>query len=171
MDVLARVFDPTILERALTWEMPAFLRVYTLHDSVFEELRHSPRGGIAVSVDWDFHWNPGIPAIYQKLVIVFPLPYSLTWRQGPWYYATLDGAASELISAADRERFLSSINIEAFQNDSDEIQPCAFDESLTRTDFQGINWSRITILHNSAVRFLCFDESGSLFLIPKVAAE
>jgi hypothetical protein len=173
LDVLTCLFDPSLLERALVWDMPAFLHVYTLHDSVLEEFRHSPSGGIAIVIDWNLHWNRTIPDNYRKLAIVFPLPYSLAWTQGSWYYATLDGAISESVPAVERERMLSdgSVEVRTFQNERDGIQPCAFDESLTRTVFQGINWSRITILHNGEVRFLCFDETGSPFPIPKVAAE
>jgi hypothetical protein len=173
LDVIARLFDPSLLERALAWEMPAFLQAYTLHDSVLEEFRHSPSGGIAIVIAWDLHWNRNIPQNYRKLAIVFPLPYSLTWTQGSWYYATLDGGTSESVPLIEREQMLAdgSVEIRAFQNERDEIQPCAFDESLTRTVFQGINWSRITILHNRKVHFLCFDEAGSLFAIPKVAGE
>jgi hypothetical protein len=162
------LFDPSILERALAWDMSSFLMAYTLHDSVLDEFRHSPLGGIAIVIDWDLHWNRTIPENYRKLAIVFPLPYSLTWSQGSWYYATLDGAISESVPAAERTLMLSdgSVEVRAFQNERDEIQPCAFDESLTRSVFRGINWSRITFLHNREVRFLCFDQAGSLFAIP-----
>lgn len=173
MDVVARVFDPSVLAQAIGWDMPSFLRAYTLHDSALEEFRHSPSVGVAIVINWDLHWNRNIPHDYRWLAIVFPLPYSLTWTQGSWHYSTLEGAASEFVSAADRERMLAdgSVELQAFRNQRDEIQPCVFDESLTRTVFQGMNWSRITILHNEEVRFLCFDDLGSLFAIPKVAPE
>jgi hypothetical protein len=173
LNVIDRLFDPSLMEQALAWDMPAFLQTYTLHDSVLEEVRHSPRGGIAVVIDWDLHWNPAIPPSYRTLALVFPIPYSFIWTQGSWHYATLDGATSEVVPAADRERMLSdgSMEVRAFQNHPDEISPCAFDDSLTRTVFQGINWSRITILHNSGVRLFCFDDAGTWFAIPKVVPE
>lgn len=160
--------DP-LWEHAIEWDMPSFLKEYTLHDSGLAETRIFSFRGAIIRIDWDLHWNQAIASGFSTLLLRFAEPYSITWTQGSWRESTLSGAVSELLTLKDREKMLmdGTVNLSAFPMGQDGVQPCAFDESLTRTVFEGINFGLLTVLHTAQVRFLCLNEFGTCSAIPR----
>lgn len=51
-----------------------------------------------------------------------------------------------------------SVELGAYQGAKDELTPPFEDEGLTRTTFESMNWSRLTVLHGGDVRLLCLDD-------------
>ncbi len=151
------------------WDMPSFLRKYTLHDSALIQVRITPHAGVIALICWDLHWNSIVPPGYDTLAIQFTIPYLVNWNQGAWYQSTLDGATSYAVTEAEREKMLyeSPVDLNAFGKGEDEIQPYMLDDTLTRTVFEGMNGSRAEITHSGQVCFACFDDSGNAQSIPK----
>ena len=152
------------------WDMPSFLKHYTLHDSGLIEVRiTSYHTGVIALVNWDLHWNSSVPQGYDTLAIQFKVPYSVNWNQGTWYYSTLDGATSCLVTEEEKEKMLyaDSIDLKEFGRSEDEIQPSVLDDTLTRTTFHVMNLSSAEVIHNEQVCFACFDSSGNARMVPR----
>jgi hypothetical protein len=60
-----------------------------------------------------------------------------------------------------------SVDLRAYQGAKDEIAPPFEDEGLTRTTFESMNWSRLTVLHGNVVRLLCLDDEGRAGALPR----
>ena len=125
--------------------------------------------GLLVLIDWDMCWNKRVPPQFRNLVIGLPRVYSVQWSQGGWNQSTLSGATSERVSAEERRRMLEdgSVELRAYQNAKDDLPPPFEDEGLTRTTFECMNWSRLTVLHGADVRFLCLDDEGRAGPLPR----
>jgi hypothetical protein len=167
--VMNFIYDERLLsERAAIWDMPSFLKAYTLHDSSLLEIRARPSADLLVFIDWDLYWNSVIPSQYNLLVIRFVMPYWAKWLQGSWHQPTLGGATSSVVLESEREIMLNDdrFDLRAFQGGKDEIQPPMLDASLTRTVFEFINWGECEILHGGEVAFACFDDAGHPWAIP-----
>jgi hypothetical protein len=169
LDLLRRLYTTAEPIEAVAWDLPSFLAAYTLHDSALAEVRLEQSDGLLVLIQWDMHWNKRVASQYQNLVIGIPMVYSVQWSQGGWNQNTLSGAASERVSAEERRQMLEdgSVELRAYQNARDEVPPPFEDEGLTRTTFESMNWSRLTVLHGGDVRFLCLDDEGRAGRIPR----
>jgi hypothetical protein len=60
-----------------------------------------------------------------------------------------------------------SVELRAYQNVKDGLAPPFDDEGLTRTTFESMNWSRLTVVHGADVRLLCLDDEGRAGPIPR----
>lgn len=151
------------------WDLPAFLATYSLHDSGLMETVVDQWHGLLALIQWDMHWNRRVESQYQNLVIYIPTIYSVDWVQGSWKQSTLCGAESVRVSQEEREQMLAngSVDIRAYQHAKDEILPPFNDEGLTRTIFQSVNWSRLTVLHGNDIKLLCMDDECNTGHIPR----
>lgn len=168
-ELLRRLYAATEPAGSVAWDLPSFLAAYTLHDSGLAEVRLDPPGGLLVLIDWDMVWNKRVPPQYRNLVIGIPTIYSVTWAQGGWHQNTLSDATSERVSPAERSRMLEdgSVDLRPFQGARDDVPPPFEDEGLTRTTFESMNWSRLTVLHGSSVRLLCLNDAGHAGELPR----
>lgn len=168
-ELLRRLYTTAEPIEAVAWDLPSFLAAYTLHDSALAEVRLEQSSGLLVLIDWDVVWNKRVPLQYQNLVIGIPTVYSVHWSQGGWNQNTLSGATSERVSAEERRRMLEdgSVDLRAYQDAKDGLAPPFDDEGLTRTTFESMNWSRLTVLHGSDVRLLCLDSEGHAGPLPR----
>lgn len=168
-ELLRRLYTTVEPIEAVAWDLPSFLAMYTLHDSGLGEVRFEQSDGLLVLIDWDMHWNKRVLPQYQNLVIGIPMIYAVHWTQGGWNQNTLSDATSERMSAEERGRMLEegSVELRAYQNVKDELAPPFDDEGLTRTTFESMNWSRLTVLHGADVRLLCLDDEGRAGQIPR----
>ena len=162
------IYDPFCSQQAQLWSMQRFLSTYTVHDSHLTEVLITPHQGILMLIDWDLHWNPAIPAPFQRLGVWFTKPYLSQWSQGGWLQSTLSDATVEFVSQEERKRMLEdgTIDLRAFQSLPDEIPPAPFDDTLTRTRFKLMNWSTYEVIHHETVKFGCFNDEGHPFAIP-----
>ncbi len=167
-ELLRRLYSATEPIEAVVWDLPSFFDAYTLHDSSLIEVRLAQSDSLLVMVDWDMHWNKRVQPQYHRLVIGIPMVYSLQWSQGNFNLNTLIGATSECVSEEERRRMLEdgSIDLRAYQGAKDELGPPFEDEGLTRTTFESINGSQLTVLHGREVRLLCLDDEGRAGQIP-----
>jgi len=157
------IVDESMWASLPSWDMPAFLGAYTLHDSHLVSVEILPWIGALVSIQWDLHWNRVVPSDHESLVIRFSTPYSVRWTQGAWHQSTLSGAKSEPISTSGREAMLESGEFDprAYQGKRSDIEAPMFDGSLTRTVFELMNWSALTIVHSERVQLACLDKNGN----------
>jgi hypothetical protein len=169
-ELLRRLYSAVEPPEAVAWDLPSFLAAYTLHDSGLAEVRLEQSDGLLVLINWDMHWNKRVLPEYRNLVIGIPLVYSVQWAQGGWNQDTLSGAVSERVSQEECGRMLEngSVDLSAYQGARDDIPPPFEDEGLTRTTFQSMNWSRLTVLHGGNVRLLCLNEEGQAGHLPTV---
>jgi hypothetical protein len=168
-ELLRRLYATVEPIEAVAWDLPSFLSAYTLHDSGLAGVRLEPTGGLIVSIEWDVFWNKRVGPRYQNLVIGIPTVYSLRWSRGGWNQNTLNGATSPRVSAEERRGMLEdgSVDLRAYQGAADELAPSFEDEGLTRTVFELMNWSRLTVLHAGDVRLLCLDDQGRPGTLPR----
>ena len=168
-ELLRRLYTVAEPTEAVAWDLPSFLAVYTLHDSGLAEVRLEQSNGLLVLIEWDMFWNKRVLPQYRNLVIGFPIVYSVQWSQGGWNQNTLSGATSQPVSAEERRRMLEdgSVELRAYKGARDELTPPFEDERLTRTTFESMNWSRLTILHGGDVRLLCLDDEGRAGQLPR----
>lgn len=150
-----------------SWDMPAFLEAYALHDSHLVSVEIQPQLGILVSISWDLHWNRAVPPEHAALFIRFASPYSMRWSQGAWNQSTLSGARSALVSTAEREAMLDSgeFDLRAYQGKRSDIEPPMLDATLTRTIFELMNWATLTIVHGERVQFACLNTNGAVWSV------
>lgn len=167
-ELLRRLYSVAEKPEAVAWDMPPFLAAYTLHDSALAEVRLEQSDGLLVLINWDMHWNKRLLPEYRNLVIGIPLVYSVQWTQGGWNQDTLSGATSEPVSEEERRRMLEngSVDLGAYQGARDAIPPPFEDEGLTRTTFESMNWSRLTVLHGSNIKLLCLNDAGRAGHLP-----
>jgi hypothetical protein len=168
-ELLRRLYGTAEPVESTAWDMPSFLAAYTLHDSSLAEVRLTRSDGLLIFIDWDMHWNRKVRQEYNNLIIGIPMVYSVAWSQGGWSQSTLGGATSERVAESERNAMLENgtIELRAFQGAKDEIPPAFEDEGLTRTTFDRMNWSRMTILHGGEARFLCLDDHGKAGPMPR----
>ncbi len=88
-------------------------------------------------------------------------------------FNTLSGATSEIVSKDKRERLLEKNNFDlrAYLSRDDDNSHPAFDDVLTRTTFDGMNWSRFEVLQGSKVKMALADDSGEFLNIGKIIEE
>lgn len=172
-ELLRRLYTTSEPTKATTWDLPSFLAKYTLHDSSLAEVRFEQSDGMLVLIDWDMHWNPRVPPEYSNLVIGIPMIYSIAWAQGGWNQNTLSGATSARVSQEERNQMLDdgSVELRAYQLGTGGIPAPFEDEGLTRTTFESMNWSQLTVLHGAEVRFLCLDKDGRAGHLPQSEGE
>lgn len=145
---------------ATAWDFPSFHSHYTLHDSVLAEVRLAPGDGMLVLIHWDLIWNARIPREFAQLVIGIPRVYAVEWAAGAWVQGTLSGAASTPVSETERLQMLESgsVDLRAYHGARDDVPPPFEDPGLTRTTFEVIDWSHLTVLHGSEIRFACLND-------------
>ncbi len=163
--------DETFWKDALVWDMPSFLERYTLHDSQLCEIKLVPILGAILRVQWDLFWNKPIPDGFDELVIRFHDTYWLNWNQGRLDLPTILEANSRIVTTAEREAMMNdgTVDLKCFdfrQETSFDIQPCAFDELLTKTSIECIAGHNISILHGKAIQIVCINEAGERAVVP-----
>jgi hypothetical protein len=169
LELLRRLYTAAEPIEAVAWNLPSFLARYTLHDSDLAEVRLEQGGGLLVLIEWDMFWNKRVLPEFRNLVIGIPTIYAVQWSQGGWNQGTLSDATSERVSAEERARMLEdgSVDLRAYQGATDEFKPPFEDEGLTRTTFESMNWSRLTVLHGGTVHLLCLDDEGRAGQLPR----
>lgn len=142
--------------------MSGFLDRFTLHDSAFNGLNIDNDGSVIVKIGFDLVWNSSIPKGYDTLVFRFERPYRVRWVHGAWAQCTLSGAESALLEPTTRIDLLNHADFDprAYQGQPDEILHPAFDETLTCTQLQFVNWTTLEILHGGSVRIIVIDSEA-----------
>lgn len=134
--------------------IPVFLERFSLHDSSLIGISLDSQRRLLVEVQFDLHWNCTVPAEHDTLLIRFERIYCLNWTEGSWQDTTLSDAVSTVLDSEARAALLenSEFDLRAYQGRNDFIPHPAYDETLTRTVFNVMNWGRLNILHGAEVR-------------------
>jgi hypothetical protein len=144
--------------------MPNFLKQFSLHDSWLKALTIDSQGKVILEVGFDLVWNPSVPPGHDTLWIRFDHSYRVRWMQGGWEQSTLTGAESAKVAAGDRAALLddTDFDVRAYQGAGgpQTFTHPSFDESLTSTRFQLVNWAIAEVLHSEPVRCVVADASG-----------
>lgn len=144
------------------WDMSSFLDRYTLHESELVSVMIEPTGSVVVTCQLDLVWNKSVREGFDTLLLALERTYSVSYRCGPWLQSTLEGATSKQFTESERVVLLESkeFDIRACQGRSSDIEHPTYDQTLTRTTFQSINWAELSLLHGAAIRCRCFNEAG-----------
>lgn len=158
----------------LSSRMPEFLDAYTLHDSSLVEVHLAcvPSFTTFLVIDWDLVWNSVIPATFGRLLIRIPIVYCADWTEGSWQDSTIGGAESRRLLDDQRAQLLEDgrNDLRAYQTDDmrhGTVRHPAMDDTVTRTTVEGISWCKLELLHSGYVEFVCINENGVAFPIPK----
>jgi hypothetical protein len=148
--------------------MAWFLEHFTLHDSGLELVATNPDGSTVVSIGFDLHWNPSVPEDHAALRIRFDLAYLVVHSTGGWIQSTIQGANSAQLDGEQREalRVQGRFNRDGYQHSGTEFG-FTFppdDQSLTRSEFDCVNWGKLEVMHAASVRFAVAKDGGGPFV-------